>query len=207
MRIPTLTLLLAIALLAILPSVGRTEARLRVPADVLRAGERVTIEWSGLEPGTHEVEIELSLAGGRWVRISPELEARDGQYLWIVPSGHTGPARLRLRAGGEHREEVVARLDLQLGTALDSPPARVDGSAEWWNLAADSHAPWHASFAGESASWGALVLPLFVPTTSHELSMPPARALDDAPVSTPARTTPLTRTHAFAAPRRAPLRN
>ena len=64
---------------------ARAVARLDgIPPRVV-AGSRLEIAWSGLEVGAREVELELSLAGGRWMRISPELEAREGRYRWRVP--------------------------------------------------------------------------------------------------------------------------
>ena len=89
----------------------------------------------------------LSLDGGRTypVRVSPELEAREGGYRWRVPDLPAARARLMLRLGGEAGEragalsrefrivhaEGVPRPELgfhegQLWTGLDPPvgPAR-----------------------------------------------------------------------------------
>src|SRR5262245_28478622 len=71
-----------------------------LPARV-HAGSPLHITWAGLGPEVHEAELELSLAGERWVRISPELEAREGGFMWQVPATLSGPARLRLKYGGE----------------------------------------------------------------------------------------------------------
>lgn len=71
-----------------------------IPVHV-RAGTDLEITWTGLGPEAHEAELELSLSGGRWVRISPELEVREGHFTWHVPAGLAGPARLRLKYGGE----------------------------------------------------------------------------------------------------------
>src|SRR5262249_35825585 len=89
-----------------------------IPARV-QAGAELHIGWVGLGPEVHEAELELSLAGGLWIRISPELEAREGGFIWRVPANLAGPARLRLRYGGgwfEAEGEV-------------SMPFRIEGAA------------------------------------------------------------------------------
>lgn len=105
------------------------------------------IEWSGLPARSEEVELELSLAGGRWVRISPELEAREGHFAWRVPAGVSGQGELRLRAGEAHDERVVAVVAIRFSASADPPSARVDATSDWWNLSADSHAPLSDDFA------------------------------------------------------------
>src|SRR5215471_13631614 len=95
--------LLAMIALALLAPAARAAAAPRlhgIPARV-RSGAELRVTWTGLGAEAHEAELELSLAGGHWVRISPELEAREGGFTWRVPSGLAGPARLRLRYGGE----------------------------------------------------------------------------------------------------------
>ena len=103
----------------------------------VRAGTDLEITWTGLGPEAHEAELELSLAGGRWVRISPELDAREGRFTWNVPAGLAGPARLRLRYGGEWFEaegELSTPFVLEAaadGLAGGAPDA---GLGEWWCL-------------------------------------------------------------------------
>src|SRR5262245_24613566 len=99
MRAP-LPVVLVLALLAAAAPAGAAPRLGGIPARV-RAGVELRITWYGLGADAHEAELELSLAGGRWVRISPELEAREGGYTWRVPSRLSGPARLRLKYGGE----------------------------------------------------------------------------------------------------------
>jgi hypothetical protein len=100
------------------------------------AGADLRITWVGLAADAHEAELELSLAGGRWTRISPELEAREGGFTWHVPPSLSGPARLRLRYGGEWFEaegEVSMPFRIE-GTA--GPPlgafAADRAIGEWW---------------------------------------------------------------------------
>jgi len=130
----------ALALLALFAVAGsaRAEPRLAgVPARVV-AGEGFDIAWSGLGPRVREVELELSLAGGRWVRISPELEAREGHFAWRVPSGLAGPARLRLRVGGDGFETAAAvSPEFAIEARVDRSswlPATASVSEEWWSL-------------------------------------------------------------------------
>ena len=84
-------------------------ASLGVPA-VVTAGQWVVLRWSDLPADVEESEIVLSLDGGRsyHVRVSPELEAREGEYRWCVPDLPTTRARLMLRIGGEGGERAGA---------------------------------------------------------------------------------------------------
>jgi hypothetical protein len=115
-----------------------------IPAHV-RAGSDLRITWAGLGRDVHEAELELSLEGGRWVRISPELEARDGRFDWHVPDGLAGLARLRLRYGGEGFESeaegaIAFVIDATAGHASPRLPDASPG--DWWRLAHGSgHAP------------------------------------------------------------------
>src|SRR5262245_53293740 len=123
--------------LIVTASPARAEPRLHgIPAH-LRAGAALEITWTGLGPEVHEAELELSLAGGRWVRISPELEAREGGFTWHVPAGLSGPARLRLRYGGEWFEaEGVVTTPFVIEPEAGAPVRlRPDpGLGEWWCL-------------------------------------------------------------------------
>jgi hypothetical protein len=73
---------------------------LELPSDlVLHAGERFEIRWSQSGPAIDELEILLSIDGGRRfaLRVSPELDARSGRYLWRAPDLSSADARLRIR--------------------------------------------------------------------------------------------------------------
>jgi hypothetical protein len=73
---------------------------LELPPDlVLHAGERFEIRWSGSGLSLDELEILLSIDGGRRfaLRVSPELDARSGRYLWRAPDLSSANARLRIR--------------------------------------------------------------------------------------------------------------
>ncbi len=129
--------LTALLLLVLLLPASRAEAaaRLHGPAGtVLRPGDVVELRWDGLDAGVREVELELSLDGGRWVRISPEMHALEGRWEWRVPNVAAERARIRLRAGGEHREEVAAvGADFRIAAAGSRAGAeRRDFLGEWW---------------------------------------------------------------------------
>src|SRR5215472_17243944 len=131
MRPPVLA---AIALLLAAAPAAAAPRLVGLPAHV-RGGAELHVRWTGLGPEADEAELELSLAGGRWVRISPELDAREGSFTWRVPSGLTGPARLRLRHGGEGFEadgDVSAPFVLESDLATSRAP---DASAgDGWSL-------------------------------------------------------------------------
>jgi hypothetical protein len=144
----------ALVLALVATSAPATAApRLRgVPARV-RAGTALEITWTGLAPEAHEVELELSLGGGRWVRISPELEAREGVFAWRVPAALSGPARLRLRYGGEGFEAegdatpFVIEADAGAPMTLRPDP----GLGEWWCLGQHSGAPPSGQVSGAAS--------------------------------------------------------
>jgi hypothetical protein len=96
-------------------------------------GDVLHFTWSDLPSSVREVELELSLDGGRWVRLSPEMEAHEGGYDWRVPTSALGIARVRLRVGGEWFEHIAAesRAFQILGAG---PPTRPTAGAEWWGV-------------------------------------------------------------------------
>ena len=80
---------------------SRHDLRLMPQPGVLRAGQVIELQWSAAPREVEELEIILSLDGGRtWrIRVSPELDADAGRYLWHVPDLPAERARLRIRAG------------------------------------------------------------------------------------------------------------
>ncbi len=102
-----LLFLLALAILAA-PHAARAARLEGVPAHV-PAASSVDVRWSDLPAGTYEVELEVSLDGGPWLRASSERMALDGHAAWRAPAGVGHRAVLRLCAGSEHGEREVAR--------------------------------------------------------------------------------------------------
>jgi hypothetical protein len=139
MRPPLLAGLALVALIALVALVAPASAAPRldgIPTHVT-AGTELRITWLGLGPEAHEAELELSLDGGRWVRVSPELDAREGGYTWHVPAGLAGPARLRLKYGGEWFEaaaEVSTPFVLEAGEGVTTMRVPDPGLGEWWCL-------------------------------------------------------------------------
>jgi hypothetical protein len=83
-------------------------------AAALVPGQTVEVRWSGLPAGVEEMELLLSLDGGRHfpVRITPDLDADHGSYAWQVPHLPSGAARLALRIRLDGREVIAGRSPL-----------------------------------------------------------------------------------------------
>jgi hypothetical protein len=130
-------ILLAMLLLARPQPVQARPPALDVPG-VVEVGQRLEIRWDGLPGSVEEVELELSLDGGRWVRISPELEARDGRYLWLVPAATSARARIRLRAGGADagepfEAEAATSAEFRIESREPVTAAHKSG-LDWWHV-------------------------------------------------------------------------
>lgn len=102
------SLLLALALLAgwVRPSAAGTASFAGGLPDRLTPGQEVVLRWSDLPQAVEEIEILLSLDGGRTfpIRVSRELDAAESELRWRVPRFETGQAVLRLRMGTSDRE-------------------------------------------------------------------------------------------------------
>lgn len=74
--------------------------------DRVAPGEEILLRWSDLPPAVEEVEILLSIDGGRSfpIRVSPQLEVKESGFRWRVPEVGAGQAILRLRLGTRERE-------------------------------------------------------------------------------------------------------
>jgi hypothetical protein len=75
----------------------------------LHEGDTVQIRWSGVPVDAEEVELLLSVDGGRQfsLRLTDELDSTSGSFLWRVPSLSTDSASLAIRMG-VHGEEIVS---------------------------------------------------------------------------------------------------
>ncbi len=104
-------------------STGRSGPR---QSNRLDAGSLVEVRWSGLPDSAEEVELLLSVDGGRTysVRLTDELEPGDGSWLWKVPRLDTNAARLAIRMGGDGGE-VVAATSRPFLIAPDPSAARI----------------------------------------------------------------------------------
>ncbi|MFZ5788650.1 MAG: hypothetical protein ACOY3Y_19610 [Acidobacteriota bacterium] len=108
---------------------------------LVTAGEVVVVCWSALAPDVDEMELMLSLDGGRAyaLRLTPQLDPERLSFHWLVPNLPTEHARLRVRYG-RHGEENDAEAGGVFGIKGASIPAAVVRyhSGEWWTGA---HAP------------------------------------------------------------------
>ncbi|HEY6193950.1 MAG TPA: hypothetical protein VI504_02820 [Candidatus Eisenbacteria bacterium] len=126
-------ILLALPLIASPHAAQARGPALEVP-DAIRAGERVELRWDGLPPAAREVELELSLDGGRWIRISPEIAAEEGHFAWRAPELCSARARLRLRAGGDQFEvEIATSREFRIDAPGLDPGPRAS-APEWWRV-------------------------------------------------------------------------
>jgi hypothetical protein len=84
-------------------------AALEAPAAV-SVGQTLEIRWSGVPSTAEEIELVLSLDGGRsfHLRVSDRLEGRVETWRWRVPDLPTRSARLMLRMGDRAGEHIVA---------------------------------------------------------------------------------------------------
>jgi hypothetical protein len=105
-----LTLLLACGLVTPRALLASPEPRLEVASRV-HAGEVVEVRWDPRTLGGSEVELVLSLDGGRHFTIhaSPELDPATDRYLWRVPNLGAHGAVLALRVGSWQQEAISTR--------------------------------------------------------------------------------------------------
>jgi hypothetical protein len=139
----------------------------RVPTGAVHAGDVIEIRWAAHDRDVEELELLLSVDGGKHfaIRVSPELEARDGHWRWRVPNLPAAEASLRVRYGNEHGEslgdptasfQIVAAAEpggahARRETAANAAPSAGDLVHEpgWWS--ARDALPARASGAGFGA--------------------------------------------------------
>jgi hypothetical protein len=88
----------------------------------LHPGEVVEVQWTGTPWGVEEMELLLSIDGGRHfgVRLTPDLDADRRSYAWRVPPFQSGDARLAVRVNLDGREVLAGVSDpfrIAAGTA------------------------------------------------------------------------------------------
>lgn len=76
---------------------------------MLRPDEVVEVRWTGAPEGVEEMELLLSLDGGRHfgIRVTPDLDAERGSYQWRVPPLPSAEARLAVRVNLRGREVLA----------------------------------------------------------------------------------------------------
>jgi hypothetical protein len=92
---------------------GGRHGALSAPAagSTLQGGQLVEIRWSGIPVAAREVELLLSVDGGRTfpLRLTEELAPRSGSFFWRVPSLLSDEACLALRIGIDGKETLTVR--------------------------------------------------------------------------------------------------
>ena len=76
----------------------------------VRAGDEIVVRWAGVPADAREVELLLSVDGGRSfaLRLTEEIDARSSEVRLRVPNLTTDRATLALRVGTDGRETVSA---------------------------------------------------------------------------------------------------
>jgi hypothetical protein len=174
--LPRLAALLALAtVLAAVPPARADAPVLHLAAAELRAGEAVELRWTGLPPGTEELEILLSLDDGRSypLRVTAELEPCAGGFRWRVPNLAAARARLLLRYGERHRESNAGPTAPFRIVADPGAPETVFRYHEgaWWQRWEPAAAP----------AEGALRSPVLAGTTRQRDGAPPPAGAALAP--------------------------
>ena len=154
------SLLLACLWLAALPAAGESaEFALPLAGATLAAGEEVAVQWSGAPAAVVEMELMLSVDGGRRfaVRLTRELEPKTTSYLWRVPRLPTRAARLALRVNLDGREVEVgtsAPFVIEAGREPDAPAGSIRflrGELWWLGSEVAGSEGAHLSLAGLEA--------------------------------------------------------
>lgn len=183
-------------------------ATIEVPATV-SAGEVVELRWHGLPAEVEEMELLLSLDGGRsfHVRLTPELEGHTNAFRWHVPDLPAEQARLLLRIGDEEGERVgaLSRVFRILHTEGAPPPDLAFHEGLTWTGQEPTGAPVPSSITPATPGFESASDPvasgLPAPQSRAERLIPARMPVVDAG-SVPAPTSPA----ALAVPREIPLR-
>jgi hypothetical protein len=95
--------------------------------DTLAAGDLVEVRWEGIGTEAREVELLLSLDGGRTaLRLTEQLSSGAGTYSWRVPEISSRHASLILRMGIEGREiQSEPSAEFEIVSSRSVSPARL----------------------------------------------------------------------------------
>jgi len=128
--------LLACAAFAPARAFATPVAGIEAPAGDALAGRTIALRWSPLPSDVQEIEILLSLDGGRsyGLRVSPQLDPREGRYVWRVPNLPAANARLRLRIGTARDERLSApSAPFRIVGTTGAPERQRFHEGGWWD--------------------------------------------------------------------------
>ncbi len=110
---------------------------LQAPPAQVQVGDVVTLHWVDPGPLAEEMEILLSVDGGRTypLRVSPELDPRAGSYRWRVPDLPAAGACLRVRLGHGRDEWSCAPTAAFRIVAGGADAGACVHEAGWWERA------------------------------------------------------------------------
>ncbi len=182
---PGWRLLAALGLVAATAGAARASsddwARLQVPA-TLRSGETVVLEAGRPPAGVEELEILLSVDGGRTfpVRVSRELRPEARRVEWRVPNLPASEARMRVRyrRGGREIDGPSGDPFAILGVAGRSQELDLFHEGNWWEGLEAHHPVAAAELAGDevpSLAAGAVSRAALIPPDAAAPAPPDAR--------------------------------
>jgi hypothetical protein len=101
---------LALLLGASLPAGARAALSEPGAGSTLQAGQLVEVRWTGVPASAREIELVLSVDGGRTfpLRVTGELGPKSGSFFWRVPNLSSDQVSLALRVGIDGTEAVIA---------------------------------------------------------------------------------------------------
>ncbi len=159
----------------------------------LQPGEVVEVRWAGAPWGVEEMELLLSVDGGRHfgVRITPDLEADRRVYTWRVPPFRSDDARLAIRVDLAGRE-VLAGVSDSFRIAAE-PAAGAAAPAYRWPMRLSGGELWVTGYESVGADPAGPFEP--APAASHRGLVPgrpgPAAAIRRSPRPSPPPPSPL----------------
>jgi hypothetical protein len=151
---PPLALALALLLASVAPAAADDARVLPLATDRVRAGQVVEARWAGVPKDAEEAELLLSLDGGRHfaIRVSGEVDPREGGVRFRVPNLPAESAMLRLRYGNAHEERESAPgapFRIQSDPSRPLERRQIHEGSWWTGVDPDSPAPRAASLTSD----------------------------------------------------------
>jgi hypothetical protein len=153
MRSP-LALAFALLLASVAPAAADGARVLPLASDRVRAGQVVEARWAGVPRDAQEAELLLSLDGGRHfaIRVSGEVDPRDGRVQFRVPNLPAESALLRLRYGNaaeEHLSAPGAPFRIEADASRPFERRQIHEGSWWTGVDPDAPAPRAANWTSD----------------------------------------------------------